>query len=127
MSFPSEYSGHHKEQANVASAGGATVVHLRPAAGEVWRVISLQGWHDGAANRNVNWRYTDSAGIMDLTAAASVAASALQSFYDNVKCADAVVLTYESYLSFVGGAGMLAAEKVYVQAIVEELTGFNTG
>lgn len=50
-----------------ASAGaGATPVACRPAAGKLWIITALYGYHTAGANRDCYWTYEDPSGTIQL-------------------------------------------------------------
>lgn len=127
--FPEMKCAMYALEANATSAGGAVTVNIKPPDGERWRVICAQMFHDGAAARTLQWRWTAGSDYFDLLAATSTAASALNNLYmgatGSVPVGAPIICTPQAYITAVGGAGFLAGEKIYVQAVIERLQGLD--
>lgn len=112
-------------EVNVASAGGATALALQPAEGEAYKILAVQGFHDGAGARDLNWRFTDAVGYAEISAVVSTAAGTLRHLQTDCPHMDCPYITRTGYYSLIGGAGMLAAEKLYIQALVLVVRGLD--
>lgn len=123
--WPSLKSQIKRYYKDTAMSGGAQAVALTPPNGERWRILAMWTWHAGAGARDLNWRFTDPDGYSDIMAATSTNASTLRQLYTDCNFADALIVTPQAYLSVVGGAGFVAAEHLYVCAIIERLVGLD--
>lgn len=110
---------------DTAMTGGAQAVALTPPNGERWRIIWMAMWHAGAAARDLNWRWTDAGGYSDLIVPTATNSSTYRVLYTDVPCAEPITCTPQAYLSLVGGATFVAAEHLYVAAIVERIVGLD--
>jgi len=106
--------------------GGDQIVDLRPASGKRWIVIDAWGWHDDTVARALNWQYYD--GTTTIAKSPTTRDANVQvplSFdvgaFGSIMVPSRIILTNSVYAQF-KGASLAEGKKVYVQALVLEMT-----
>ena len=107
-----------------SGAGGNTYCNIRPAEGEVWRIIAATCLHDDAAlTMNIGMADTVGSTLAPMYSEAAVGAGgALVQLYDKLKVAGPIVANRDCY-PYVYFAAMAAAKTITVRVVYQRIAG----
>lgn len=118
----------------VAGVAAATSMDFGPAAGELWIVQSLWGWHDDANPQALNWRITDGVTPIVGNAQAAVAQNTRMPFgmvsstagWQGLNVNLLPLVLSENLKVGLDAGAMTAGKKLYIAGVVYVIRGMGS-
>lgn len=116
----SNWENAHTEYMVVPGVAGAVTTDLTPVGGTVYRILYAEAWHDGAANRNLQWVViATAAGV--LSNAVAAVSGVKQQFYAQTSWHEPLTIHNGETLRI--NSDVIAGEHCNIGAVVEVIRG----